>query len=263
MAQANLWTRQEQLVALRVYMRMPFGRLHGKNPEIIALAKKIGRTPGALAMKACNFASLDPTFRATDRAGLSGASTADRALWKEFSENTAAVAEEAEAVSEQFEPRVATDSPVAFRPPKGETETVRQVRTRRVQSFFRAAVLTSYDNRCAVTGLEVPELLIASHIIPWSQSVEKRADPRNGLCLSALFDRAFDKGLMTLDERLHVVISERLLNKAQSADLACAIPEANGRPIRLPNRFRPDEDALDHHRRHLFVDSAEYLGARP
>jgi hypothetical protein len=244
-------------------MRMPFGRLHGKNPEIIALAKKIGRTPGALAMKACNFASLDPTFLATDRAGLSGASAADRVLWEEFSENTEAVAEEAEAVSEQFEPMEAADAKAASRPPTGETETVRQVRTRRVQSFFRAAVLTSYDNRCAVSGLEVPDLLIASHILPWSQSVERRADPSNGLCLSALLDRAFDKGLMTIDEQLRVVMSEELLTKAKAAKLSCSIPKANGQAIRLPNRFRPDEHALAQHRRYLFVDSDEYRGKLP
>src|SRR5688572_26527990 len=68
------WTRDQLLLALRLYMRMPFGRLHGRNPEIIELAEKIGRTSNALAMKACNFASLDPALRLTDRRGLSGSS---------------------------------------------------------------------------------------------------------------------------------------------------------------------------------------------
>jgi hypothetical protein len=52
------WTRDQQLVALRLDMRTPFGKLHGRNAEIVDLAARIGRTPGALAMKACNFASL-------------------------------------------------------------------------------------------------------------------------------------------------------------------------------------------------------------
>src|SRR5688572_29977478 len=86
------WTRDQLLVALRLYMRSPFGRLHGRNPEIIQLAAKIGRTPSALAMKACNFASLDPAFLATRRKGLSGASEADRAVWAEFAANPEQVA---------------------------------------------------------------------------------------------------------------------------------------------------------------------------
>ena len=74
------WTREERLVALRLYMRSPFGKLHGRTPEIIRLAEQIGRTANALAMKACNFASLDPVFRASNRKGLSGASESDREM---------------------------------------------------------------------------------------------------------------------------------------------------------------------------------------
>jgi putative restriction endonuclease len=80
MPKSSHWTRDQQLVALRLYMGTPFGKLHGTNPRIVDLAGRIGRTPGALAMKACNFASLDPEFRKTNRKGLSGASDADRAL---------------------------------------------------------------------------------------------------------------------------------------------------------------------------------------
>ena len=158
-------------------MRSPFGRLHGRNLEIVAVAEMIGRTPSALAMKACNFASLDPVFRSSQRKGLSGASDADRAIWNEFTANPEKVAAEAE---EQFS---RTDAgamernetiPVA---PAGDTEVERVIRARRVQSFFRAAVLTSYEGQCAISGLAIPDILVASHIIPWSESVERRADP--------------------------------------------------------------------------------------
>lgn len=250
-----LWTRSQQLIALRLYMRLPFGRLHGKNPEIIELAKHIGRTPGALAMKACNFASLDPAFRASNRAGLSGASNADRALWDEFSSDAEKFAAEAEEAVAAFDLESTKSKLDEFQPPIGETDTSRLVRVRRVQSFFRAAVLTSYESRCAITGLATTELLVASHIIPWSVAVARRADPRNGICLSALFDRAFDRGLMTFDKSFCVVISEYLLRDAKTADLPCSINDAHGRKIRLPNRFSPDEAALEHHRTITFVDS--------
>lgn len=255
MASQNLWTRTQLLIALRLYMRLPFGRLHGTNPEIVELAAQIGRTPGALAMKACNFASLDPTFRATNRSGLSGASNADKLLWKEFSNDTEKVAAETEEAYTELNPARASLELENLRPPTGETDKLQVIRARRVQSFFRSAVLTSYGNRCAVTGLGTTELLVASHIIPWSVSVERRADPRNGICLSALFDRAFDRGLMTLDESFQIVVSRKLLQEAMSADLSNSITEAHGRRIRLPHRFIPDDAALGHHRSVTFVDS--------
>jgi predicted restriction endonuclease len=130
---------------------------------------------------------------------------------------------------------------------------VRTVRARRVQSFFRAAVLTSYGNRCAISGIAVRDLLVASHIIPWSQSVERRADQSNGLCLNALFDRAFDRGLITIDQDNRVVVSRRLAEAADRADLTCSIREAHGRLLRPPHRFAPDAGALEHHRMSVYL----------
>lgn len=233
-------------------MRLPFGRLHGRNPEIIRLAREIGRTPGALAMKACNFASLDPDFRQTKRRGLTGASEADRRLWDEFSADAERVAAETEAVFARVEPASAEREVAEIRIPEGDTEVTRVVRARRVQSFFRAAVLTSYGERCAVSGLNIPELLVASHIIPWSDSVERRADPTNGICLNALFDRAFDRGLVTFDENLRVVVSDRLKGAALSANLRCSLDEMAGRLLEVPSRLPPAAEALEHHRRHVF-----------
>lgn len=246
----NRWTRPEQLVALRLYVRMPFGRLHGRNPEIGRQAKRIGRTPGALAMKACNFAGLDPAFLVTNRRGLSGASNADRALWEEFVANAETIAAEAEEAYQSLDltrpPHSTSQSPT------GETESIRTVRARRVQSFFRAAVLTSYESKCAVSGLRLPSLLNASHIIPWSHSVERRADPSNGICLNALFDRAFDRGLMTICEDMRVVMSPFIREAASSAALSCSIIKAEGKQLALPHRFLPDQTALAYHRQHVF-----------
>src|SRR5688572_6577187 len=137
-------------------MRTPFGRLHGRNPEIIALAATIGRTPNVLAMRACNFAGLEPVFRSSERSGLSGASDADRLLWTEFAGDAERMAAEAEEAFARIEPAAAALDVEAIQPPPGETDVVRLVRARRVQSFFRAAVLTSYEARCAVSGLAVP-----------------------------------------------------------------------------------------------------------
>jgi predicted restriction endonuclease len=247
------WTRDQQLIALRLYMRLPFGKLDGRNREIIALADRLGRTPGALAMKASNFASLDPAFRRTNRTGLTGASKSDKLLWNEFAENPERVAAEAEEVFARLDPARAAGDMAEVRVPEGETDVLRLVRARRVQSFFRAAVISSYQSRCAISGLAVPDLLVASHIIPWCDSVERRADPTNGICLNALFDRAFDRGLITVDENYCVVVSRRLQKAADAADLACSIREAHGRRMRLPRRLAPDVAALAHHRNTVFT----------
>lgn len=247
------WTRDQLLIALHLYMVLPFGRLHQRNPEIVDLAGRIGRTPSALAMKACNFASLDPAFTATKRKGLSGASENDRAIWNEFNVNPEKIAAESEetlASVSQFPEDGVLPLPQA---PTGDTDVHRWVRTRRVQSFFRAAVLVSYSERCAITGLAIPELLIASHIIPWSESIERRADPTNGICLNALFDRAFDRGLITVDQELRVVVSEKLRIAASRAELDGSLQDAHGRQLRLPQRFPPDSEALAYHRKHVYV----------
>jgi len=213
------WSPEELLVAFRLYCRTPFGKLHQHNPEIIALARMMGRTPSAVGMKACNFASLDPVQRARNITALGNVSRADRVLWERFEENAEAVAADAEGAyaelaaraerlrdgkSGDLRSRLPADEGVGatWEMPEGPTEVVRTIRARRVQAFFRAAVLASYEYRCALSDIALPELLNSSHIIPWKVSVERRADPRNGIALNALYDRAFDRGLMTLDEEL-------------------------------------------------------------
>jgi hypothetical protein len=245
---ANGWNRDQLLMALRLYMRLPFGKLHAKNPEIIALAERIGRSPAALAMKACNFASIDPNL---NRRGLSGASNADRAIWNEFAANPTALAIEAEEAAARFEAMI-PDTEEPFRLPTGPTEKVSLVRIRLVQSFFRASVLNSYDFRCAISGIALPELLTASHIIPWSDSVERRADPTNGLCLNALFDRAFDRGFIAFDDANRVMVSKYLAKSVESAEFQCDLTAIAGKPLKVPKRFAPDPEALRKHRETIF-----------
>jgi putative restriction endonuclease len=75
---------------------------------------------------------------------------------------------------------------------------------------FRQIVLANYDYKCALTGIDIPELLVASHIIPWSENKEERLNPTNGICLSSLYDKAFDQGLISFDSSFKVLFSERL-----------------------------------------------------
>jgi hypothetical protein len=234
-------------------MRLPFGRLHRGNPEIIALAEKIGRTASAMAMKASNFASLDPALQARGIRGLPNLSAADRGIWDEFAANPEALAAEAEEAAERVGNAAINVPPSTGVPPEGPTEILRTIRARRVQSFFRAAVSTTYTRKCALSGISDANLLVASHIIPWSASVARRADPRNGILFNGLFDRAFDRGLFTLDDELRVIVSDKLRGVAAAAELACGLNQLDGRAITIPERFPPDMDAIRYHRSNVFL----------
>jgi putative restriction endonuclease len=253
MANRVRWSRDELLVTFRLYCRTPFGRLHQHNPEIVELAGLLGRTPSAVGMKACNFASLDPVQRARNIAALANVSRADRELWQEFAENAEGVAAEAEeAFSRIRGADVEIPAHVALAIPDGPTEIDRTVRTRRVQAFFRAAVLASYEYRCALSDVSIPELLNASHIIPWKINTCRRADPRNGLALNALYDRAFDRGLITFDESLRLVLSDRLRLADSPLFHRHALLEMEGRKLRCASRFQLDPAAMAYHREHVF-----------
>ena len=248
------WSPEELLVAFRLYCRTPFGRLHRRNPAIVELSEKLGRTPSAVAMKACNFASLDPAQRARDIKALANVSQADRRLWARFQRNPEEVASEAETAYAEVTGRDAPPLETELEAPEGPSEISRMVRTRRVQGFFRDAVLISYDNRCALSEIAIPDLLNASHIIPWKVDVERRADPRNGIALNVLYDRAFDRGLITFDTSLRVVLSRRLLNADAPPLHRHALLDLNGRTLRLPKRFAPDPEAMAFHREQIFSD---------
>jgi predicted restriction endonuclease len=248
------WSPEELLVAFRLYCRTPFGRLHQRNPEILELSRKLGRTPSAVAMKACNFASLDPVQKARDIKALENVSQADRRLWERFQRNPEEVASEAEAAYAEVTGRDAQPLETELETPEGPSEISRMVRTRRVQAFFRDAVLISYENRCALSEIAVLDLLNASHIVPWKVDVARRADPRNGIALNVLYDRAFDRGLITFDTSLRVVLSRRLLAADAPPLHRQALLSLDGREMRLPKRFAPDPEAMAYHREHVFTD---------
>ena len=81
MAEARKWTWSELLIVLNLYEKLRFGQFHSKQPVIKEIAEKMRRTPGSLAMKLSNLASLDPKLQARGIVGLQGASNLDKAVW--------------------------------------------------------------------------------------------------------------------------------------------------------------------------------------
>ena len=119
------------------------------------------------------------------------------------------------------------------------------------QRFFREAVLSAYNHRCCITGLAEPRLLIASHIVPWRIDRVNRTNPQNGLLLSALHDKAFDAGLITVREDMTLQVSRKYPARSDIF-FAASIESYDGCPISRPEKFGPDPDFLAYHRRYVF-----------
>jgi predicted restriction endonuclease len=219
------WTDGQLKLAFYLYCQIPFGKLHSKNPTIIKMASFLGRTPDALAMKLVNFASLDPAIRSTGRKGLGNASNSDRKIWDLFHNNWIGLAEECESLLQGNQTILSFDENQENNNFVGEThETI--IKARIGQNFFRKSVLASYESICCMSGVSIQELLIASHIIPWSKAKGNRLNPSNGLCLSAIHDKAFDKGFLTV------------------------LPDYS---IKLLSKFLPEKDFLLWHNNNIFI----------
>lgn len=244
------WTEHELLIAMNLYCRLPFGQCNSRNRLVNEVARRMNRTPGSISRKLGNIASLDPHHQSRGVGGLPHGSKLDRKVWAQFHENWCDMAEKSEAayqilMGEAFSEKFAS----SVKQPIGYSEVERTVKTRRMQTFFRNVVLSSYDNRCALTGLAVAQLLIASHIIPWSENEERRADPTNGLCLNVLHDKAFDRHLITFDEGYRLVVSDPLKKRDVSEFQEVNFTKLEGKKITLPHRFAPDPLAFEEHRK--------------
>lgn len=252
------WTRDQLLVALGLYCTMEFGKFHQHNPRIIEVAEKIGRTPSALAMKLSNLASLDPVIRESGRRGLEGASSADRAIWRELEESPDEImpaAEEALANLSLSEPLFDAELEAALElEPINYTgeDRLAMTRQRRGQHIFRKSVLSSYEHRCCITGLADTRFLVASHICPWHSDRHNRLNPHNGLCLSTLYDRAFDLGLITFSEDFRLMVSSSLLEQTDNEYIVDNFVRREGQKIRLPTKFGPNAGFMARHRSYSF-----------
>lgn len=280
MAERRPWTRDELLVAFALYLKLPLRRHHERHPEVIEQAVHIGRAPAAIAMKLGNIRSLDDSITNTGLSGLRNASKADREMWAEMQSDwhrfivTAEAAlngddakqSGSDAIADYAPDSAANDGDLPGDPivavggdslPSLDDHSIHGIdiavaATRRHgQSLFRQIVLGAYRNQCALTGLPDSRLLVASHIVPWSEDPAMRLNPRNGIALNALHDRAFDRGLITFTEDLRLQISPAL--ESDSSEFAkLAFQTREGTQLAIPDKFAPDPEALAHHRDFIF-----------
>ena len=255
MAQNN-WTKEELILALYWYCtKIPFSKIKYTKPEVIELAKLVDRTPSAAAFKLVNFARLDPALQQRGVKGMRGGSKAEIPVWEEFYNNWNNLAYTAEKIIAQRTgtsiEKVSEIETIDL--PKSGKEREALVKIRVNQSFFRKTVLLSYQGRCCITGISIPDLLVASHIKPWSKDLLQAANPENGLCLNALHDKAFDRGLLTITDDYKIKLSDKILKSKKIEVFQNFFLPYHEKEILKPTRFMPNTDFLEYHRKNIFI----------
>ena len=255
MKQGTPWTRDEYIVVLNLYYKLPFGKLNRGTKEVKALAALMGITNNSVAMRLCNFAACDPYIISTGRHGLKAGKIQCQPYWDEFYNDRETLLFESEKILAKLENSSIEEKFVAelkdIENLQGE-DKVRAVKTRVNQSVFRSIILSNYLGKCALTGIDVPELLVASHIKPWAVDEKERLNPSNGICLSSLYDSAFDKGLIGFDQEYKVILSPRILEQESKGYFEKYFGSINHRQLVLPAEHMPDKTFLEWHMDAIF-----------
>ncbi|MEO8785548.1 MAG: HNH endonuclease [Chitinophagaceae bacterium] len=204
-------------------------------------------------MKIGNFGSLDIELAQRGIVGLSGASNLDKEIWKEFSNDKEKLAFESTSLIAKFLKKDVEDIlGLEIEIPEGK-EKLRLIKTRVNQDFFRDSILGIYDSKCCITGLRLPKLLVASHIIPWAVDIKNRLNPENGLCLNSIHDKAFDTGYITITTEYKVKLSKAISEFLKEDSIRMFFAEIDGRNITLPERYFPNKDLLEYHYQNTFM----------
>jgi putative restriction endonuclease len=247
------WTREQTIVALNLYCKIPFNRVVSNHPDIIRIAKIIGRTPNSVKMKIGNFGSFDPELKKKGIVGLGNTSKLDKLVWDEFNNDWTNLAYESELLISKF-----TNQPmeelaeidINFIPVGREREAI--IKQRVNQSFFRSTILSSYNLKCCITGLSISDFLVASHIVPWSKDEKNRLNPRNGLCLNSIHDRAFDRGFITITTDYKIKVSPSFSNFKKDNAIEDFFLKYENKSIVLPDKFIPAKEFLEYHHQNIF-----------
>lgn len=253
MAKQNLWTKEQTIVALNLYCKIPFNKVISNHPDIIRIAKIIGRTPNSVKMKIGNFGSFDPELKRRGIVGLGNTSKMDAMVWDEFNSDWDSLAYESELLISKFTNQPiekVSEIEIADVPLGKERDAI--IKQRVNQSFFRSTILSSYNLKCCITGLSITDFLVASHIIPWAKDKKNRLNPHNGLCLNSIHDKAFDRGFITITPDFKIKVSKRLIDLKKENAVSDLFLKYQNQSIILPDKFLPSKDFLEYHNQNVF-----------
>jgi len=254
MSKAQNWTEEELIVVFNLYCKLPFGQYHKGNKKVIELAHLLRRTPSAVALKLCNFARLDPIHQRRGIKGMRHGSKLEEKIWNEFSQNWEELAYRSETILADLRgvKHYELIEPEEVKHLEGkEKEAIVKIRIN--QSFFREMILASYRSRYAICSLPESNLLVASHIIPWSVDVSLRMNPQNGICMCVLHDKAFDKGLITIGDDYILMLSTTIRKLYNEPSVQRGFISYESNRIKLPDKFLPDKKFLEFHRNNVYI----------
>lgn len=241
------------IIVLDLYFKLPFGRLNKNTSEVKALAKLIGRSDNSVALRLVNYAACDPYILSTGRRGMASGRERCMPYWNKYANNKEELFLKADEIRAKLS-RTSIEKILGINPVDfigKERDTV--IKQRVNQSAFRTMILGNYENKCAITGIDIPELLIASHIVPWSIDKENRLNPSNGICLSPLYDKMFDKGLIGIREDYSIQLSFELKQNVGKDFYNNHIGFIADRKLRLPIEHLPNLKFLEYHYNNIFM----------
>ena len=141
---------------------------------------------------------------------------------------------------------------IAVNTPEGKSK-LKEVQIRQNQYIFRKMILSIYQGQCCLTGLSVQDVLRASHISAWTKDKKNRMNPENGLCLSATYDVAFDRHLISFDEDYRLIFAPALKEYYMNEAFKEHFQKLYGKKIAMPIKFLPSQELLSKHREYLVV----------
>lgn len=233
----NKWTREETIVAFNVYCKIPFKSSSKTHPMIIKYANLLNRTPSALNMKIGNIGRLDPDLYKKGISGLVHGAKMEEEIWKEFRENPEQLAYESEKIISKLQGKSIEKIIDTNDLPQGKEREI-IIKQRINQSFFRMTVLSSYNNRCCISGIGN---------IGWSENTANRTNPQNGLCMNSFFHKAYDKLFIAISPDLTIIISDELLQNTVDNKFRKYLECINGEKIIMPNKFLSKKEFLQVH----------------
>ena len=248
----RLWTRNEMILTLALYFQLPFGRLNHTTPEVRELAKLMNRTENAVALRLVDFAACDPYIINSGRTGMPGGLSVCMPYWNEFVGDKEKLFLEAQRIKANLlNQSIEETLHITSKELEGkEKETI--IKQRVNHSAFRSMILYNYEELCAITEISIPDLLVASHIVPWTVNEKERLNPENGICLSALYYEAFDQGFISIDKNNKIILADKLRQYETEEFYAAHFASIKNQPIRLPKEHLPNPLFIEWHRDCVF-----------
>lgn len=256
------WTRDELMLVMNLYTKLRYGQFSYKNNEVINLANLIDKTPGAVAYKLVHLSRQDAKHK--DRVkGLANPGKNAIEMYNTFTNNWDEMLYESEVLLAKYQnktieevflekeeiKKINSDLLIG----KQGSDVQRLVKTRVNQSLFRKVIVNNYSNACAICGLNIEKLLVASHIIKWSENQIQRLNPENGICLCNIHDKAFEIGYLGINSDYKILVSDKLKTIKDKETHSALFKRHENKSIALPDKFYPNIAFLETHFSTVFI----------